>query len=258
MATRRTIRRGGPKIWRYGSFLGPGAERRRVLGAIRPPWRSGVRLGDVGLRCRRLEKNKNKKCRWRAPAFLERARSRARSGRFFRAPRCAGRCGPPGAHPVPGASRGLGAVRTTPRPEGAACPSARTPRHRPLARAAHSLLIQAATCQVSARSWPAGKWWPSQPAGGRLAATSSVDGAGAARTARRERCACRTPRPLTRCIAPVAPQCAPAAQCQCHACRAQTPTASSARLPGAPGSVRAAQTGRPGDCKRMGAGRCRR
>ena len=47
-------------------------------------------------------------------------------------------------------------------------------------------------------------------------------------------------------------------QLNCHACRAQTPTASSARLPGAPGSVRAAQTGRPGDRKRMGAGRCRR
>ena len=133
----------------------------------------------------------------------------------------------------------------------------RRPSHR-APRAAHSLLIQAATCQVSARSWPAGKWWPSQPAGGRLAATSSVDGAGAARTARRERCACRTPRPLACCIAPAAPQCAPAAPCQCHACRAQTPTASSARLPGAPGSVRAAQTGRPGDRKRMGAGRCRR
>ena len=114
--------------------------------------------------------------------------------------------------------------------------------HTSAPRAAHSLLILAATGQVSARSWPAGKWWPSQPAGGRLAATSSVDGAGAARTARRERCACRTPRPLTRCIAPAAPQCAPAAPCQCHACRAQTPTASSARLPGAPGSVRAAQT----------------
>ena len=128
----------------------------------------------------------------------------------------------PGAHPVPGASRGLGAVRTTPRPEGAACPSARTPRHRPLARAAHSLLIQAATCQVSARSWPAGKWWPSQPAGGRLAATRGVDRAEAARAARRERCACRTQRPLACCIAPAAPQCAPAAPCQCHACRAQT------------------------------------
>ena len=52
-----------------------------------------------------------------------------------------------------------------------------------------------------------------------------------------------------------------ATMCTCSSMpmpRAQTPTASSARLPGAPGSVRAAQTGRPGDRKRMGAGRCRR
>ena len=51
--------RGGPsggedqrymEIWQlFGSRR---AERRRVLGAIRPPWRSGVRLGDVGLRRR--------------------------------------------------------------------------------------------------------------------------------------------------------------------------------------------------------------
>ena len=166
------------------------------------------------------------------------------------------------AHQGPCASCGASFARANPRGPTSTNSFAtqqvrRRPSHR-APRAAHSLLIQAATCQVSARSWPAGKWWPSQPAGGRLAATSSVDGAGAARTARRERCACRAPRPLTRCIAPAAPQCAPAAPCQCHACRAQTPTASSARLPGAPGSVRAAQTGRPGDRKRMGAGRCRR
>ena len=83
--------------------------------------------------------------------------------------------------------------------------------------------LAADTCQVSARSWPAGKWWPSQPAGGRLAATSRVDGAGAARTARRERCAGRTPRPLACCIAPAAPQCATCSSMPMRAVRRRRP-----------------------------------
>ena len=187
-------------ITKYGN---PTWARAADPGSQMPPLTRGA-VSSVATRWGQLAKNK---------AFAVYPPPRAREKRT---PRASHR--PTASHRVPPRpTAGLPAALCAPHTAHAGTREQvrRRPSHR-APRAAHSLLIQAATCQVSARSWPAGKWWPSQPAGGRLAATSSVDGAGAARTARRERCACRTPRPLACCIAPAAPQCAPAAPCQCH------------------------------------------